>query len=96
MAYCNVSQFIAKKQIKINNICNFEQVEKTFKSSAYLAWNNVDILSNHVYRKIVPLLRLLTIKLKILLNADSNQIGLLARLRLMVIRSLLKILRTPP
>jgi len=47
MAYCNVSQFIAKKQIKINNICNLEPVERVFKSSAYLAWNNVDILSGH-------------------------------------------------
>jgi len=46
MAYCNVSQFIAKKHIKNNNICNLDQVEKTFKSSAYLAWDNTDILSN--------------------------------------------------
>jgi len=46
MAYCNVSQFIAKKLIKKNNICSVEQVEKHFKSSAYLAWNNIDIFSN--------------------------------------------------
>jgi len=46
MAYCNVSQFIAKKFIKSKNICSRDQVEKVFKSSAYLAWENNDFLSN--------------------------------------------------
>jgi len=47
MALCDVSQFIAKRQIKNKNICNFEQVKRIFKSPAYLAWDNTDILSNY-------------------------------------------------
>jgi len=42
MAYCNINQYIAKKLAKTRNIVNCEQVEKNFKSSAYLAWNNMD------------------------------------------------------
>jgi len=43
MAFCNVSQFLAKRLIK--NISSLDQVERIFKSSAYLAWDNIDILS---------------------------------------------------
>jgi|GEM_PF-3730276 len=46
MAFCNVSQFNAKKLIKSKGIIKLEQVYKVFKSSAYLAWNNADIFSN--------------------------------------------------
>jgi len=46
MAYCNVSQFIAKRQIKSKNVCNLEQAMRVFKSSTYLAWDNIDIISN--------------------------------------------------
>jgi len=42
MAYCNVNQFNVKKLAKIRNITSCDQVEKNFKSSAYLTWNNVD------------------------------------------------------
>jgi len=42
MAYCNINQYIAKKLVKIRNITSYNQVEKNFKSSAYLAWDNVD------------------------------------------------------
>jgi len=47
MAFCNTSQYIAKRLIKNKNIINSDQVEKTFKSSAYLAWDNTDRLSNY-------------------------------------------------
>jgi len=43
--YCNVSQFIAKRLIKKNNISNKDQVERVFRSSTYLAWDNVEIMS---------------------------------------------------
>jgi len=39
MAYCNINQFKAKKLIKSQNITTMDQVERTFKSSAYYAWN---------------------------------------------------------
>jgi len=39
MAFCNVNQFKAKKLIKSKNITTIDQVERTFKSSAYFAWN---------------------------------------------------------
>jgi len=42
MAYCNINQYVAKKLAKIRNIVSCDQVEKNFKSSAYLAWSNVD------------------------------------------------------
>jgi len=42
MAYCNVNQFTAKRLAKVRNITNCDQVDKNFKSSAYLAWNNVE------------------------------------------------------
>jgi len=45
MAYCNVNQFLAKRLIKKNNINNRDQVEKVFRSSAYLAWDNIDLMS---------------------------------------------------
>jgi len=45
MAYCNVNQFTAKRLAKIRNIANCDQVERNFKSSAYLAWNNVELFS---------------------------------------------------
>jgi len=32
--------------VKNKNICNLDQAIKVFKSSAYLAWDNTDILSN--------------------------------------------------
>jgi len=47
MAFCNTSQFIAKRLIKGKNISNCDQVEKIFKSSAYLAWDNFDLFSDH-------------------------------------------------
>jgi len=47
MAFCNTSQFIAKRLIKSKNISNCNQVERIFKSSAYLAWDNFDLLSEH-------------------------------------------------
>jgi len=47
MAFCNTSQFIAKRLIKSKNITNCNQVEKIFKSSAYLAWDNFDLFSEH-------------------------------------------------
>jgi len=43
MAFCNVSQFIAKRLIKKNNISSRDQVERVFRSSAYLAWDSVEI-----------------------------------------------------
>jgi len=46
MAFCNTSQYNAKRLIKSKNIVDGNQVEKLFKSSAYLAWKSVDILSN--------------------------------------------------
>jgi len=46
MAFCNTSQYNAKRLIKSKNIVDGNQVEKLFKSSAYLAWNSLDILSN--------------------------------------------------
>jgi len=39
MAYCNINQFKAKKLIKARNITTMDQVERTFKSSAYFAWS---------------------------------------------------------
>jgi len=45
MAFCNVSQFLAKRLIKKKNIIGLDHVERTFKSSAYLAWENIDIVS---------------------------------------------------
>jgi len=45
MAFCNVNQFLAKRLIKNKNLDSIEQVERTFKSSAYLAWNNTDFVS---------------------------------------------------
>jgi len=47
MAFCNISQFRAKRLIKNKNITSLDQVEKIFKSSAYLAWDNTDLLSNY-------------------------------------------------
>jgi len=46
MAFCNTSQYNAKRLIKSKNITDSNQVEKLFKSSAYLAWINTDLLSN--------------------------------------------------
>jgi len=46
MAFCNINQYLAKRQIKVNKISSLDQIEKTFKSCAYLAWDNVDIISN--------------------------------------------------
>jgi len=48
MTYCNVNQYFAKKLTKIRNIMSFDQVEKTFKFSAYLAWDNVDFSQEEV------------------------------------------------
>jgi len=42
MAYCNINQFNAKKLVKIRNITSPDQVERNFKSSPYLAWNNIE------------------------------------------------------
>jgi len=47
MAFCNTSQFTAKKLIKSKSITSCDQVERLFKSSAYLAWNNTDIFSEY-------------------------------------------------
>jgi len=43
MAYCNINQFKAKKLIKARNITTIDQVERTFKSSAYFAWSLLGI-----------------------------------------------------
>jgi len=43
MAYCNINQYVAKKLAKIRNIVSCDQVKKNFKSSAYLAWNSIDL-----------------------------------------------------
>jgi len=45
MAFCNTSQFIAKRLIKSKNITDCNQVERIFKSSAFLAWDNIDLFS---------------------------------------------------
>jgi len=45
MHTANVNQFRAKK-LRNNNISKCEQIEEIFKSSAYLAWNNIDLISN--------------------------------------------------
>jgi len=47
MAYCNINQFNAKKFIKIRNITSPGQIERIFKSSAYLAWNNIEFLQEN-------------------------------------------------
>jgi len=39
MAFCNVKQYKAKRLFKTKNIISIEQVEQTFKSSAYYTWN---------------------------------------------------------
>jgi len=46
MAYCHVNQFQAKKLLKIRGITNCNQVESIVKSSAFLACNNFELLSN--------------------------------------------------
>ena len=43
MAYCNVNQARVKKLILKYNISNIKIVHNIFKSSAYYAWNNLDL-----------------------------------------------------
>jgi len=52
MAYCNINQFNAKKLLKIRNITSCDQVERNFKSSAYLAWSNIDFILRRKKREI--------------------------------------------
>jgi len=47
MAYCNVNQFTAKRLAKVRNITNCDQIDKNFKLSAYLAWNNADFFRDN-------------------------------------------------
>jgi len=45
MAFCNTGQYIAKRLIKSKNITDCSQVERIFKSSAFLAWDNLNLFS---------------------------------------------------
>jgi len=56
MAFCNVNQFRAKKLLKTKNIYSIEQVEQTFKSLTFYAWNilNIDSEKNLVRGSSTP------------------------------------------
>jgi len=43
MAFCNINQYKTKRLIKARNIDSVEQVELTFKATAYYAWNAQDL-----------------------------------------------------
>jgi len=79
MAFCNTSQFIAKRLIKSKNITDCSQVESFFKSSAYFAWDKVDLFSEHdiADSSSVPSVSRIRIKgsanRRIKLNKRSNQ-----------------------
>jgi len=54
MAFCNVNQFKVKRLMKDRKITNIKQVERTFKSSAFYAWNSDDIFGNYGLTASIP------------------------------------------